>query len=87
MNRYEGFEENDLFHSLNFHRKNKELRKAKKAKLLDVLYHEKIIYVMNNNGARNIMLHYGFSEGADYVLAWYVFIFILNLFILILNVC
>lgn len=45
----------DYFKSKEFH----QLSSLEKLRLIDTLYHEKNLYVMNNNGARNFALKHG----------------------------
>ncbi|CAG8447674.1 17019_t:CDS:2 [Gigaspora rosea] len=56
--RLEDFPEPDFFHSYEF----MNFTKVAKIRTIDYTYHDKNIYVMNNNGGRNVALKHGQSQ-------------------------
>lgn len=65
-NRYDQFQV-DYFHGYDYMFMTK---KVEKAHYIDALLHDKILYIMNNNGVRNTMLEAGKKEGFEYILPW-----------------
>lgn len=62
--RYEGFGETDILHSKYF----RELEQKSQIEIVDAMLHDKNLYVMHNNGARNVMLEDGIKNGAEWIM-------------------
>lgn len=62
--RYEGFGEEDIIHSKYF----RESEQKQQIEIVDAMLHDKNLYVMHNNGARNIMLEDGIKNGAEWIM-------------------
>lgn len=62
--RYDDFPQADFFYSNEYQKYPKHVQLL----AIDHTYHDKNIYVMNNNGARNFALEHGRSVGAQWIL-------------------
>lgn len=62
--RYEGFGKIDMLHSKYF-RGSEEKHQIE---IIDAMLHDKNLYVMHNNGARNIMLEDGIKNGYEWIM-------------------
>eukprot|EP00123_Amoebidium_parasiticum_P016243 comp23350_c1_seq1/m.38557 comp23350_c1_seq1/g.38557 ORF comp23350_c1_seq1/g.38557 comp23350_c1_seq1/m.38557 type:complete len:939 (-) comp23350_c1_seq1:405-3221(-) len=62
--KYEGYGRMDMIHSWTF----RELDYKMQVAVTDTMYHDKNLYVMNNNGARNVMIEEGIRAGARWIL-------------------
>eukprot|EP00124_Ichthyophonus_hoferi_P000902 Ihof_evm11s39 gene=Ihof_evmTU11s39 len=62
--RYEVYGQRDMIHSIKF----RELDYKMQVAILSNVYHDKNLYIMNNNGARNRMISEGMQLGARWIL-------------------
>eukprot|EP00123_Amoebidium_parasiticum_P017630 comp23923_c0_seq1/m.42223 comp23923_c0_seq1/g.42223 ORF comp23923_c0_seq1/g.42223 comp23923_c0_seq1/m.42223 type:complete len:833 (-) comp23923_c0_seq1:38-2536(-) len=62
--RYEGFGVADILRSDVYHNATDQ----RKVEIVDAMLHDKNLYVMHNNGARNMMLEDGIKAGAEWIL-------------------
>eukprot|EP00123_Amoebidium_parasiticum_P017591 comp23907_c2_seq1/m.42105 comp23907_c2_seq1/g.42105 ORF comp23907_c2_seq1/g.42105 comp23907_c2_seq1/m.42105 type:complete len:1059 (-) comp23907_c2_seq1:41-3217(-) len=63
---YEGYGRNDMIHTPTFQNLEHKMQLA----IIDNMYHNKNLYIMNNNGARNLMIEEGIKAGARWILPW-----------------
>lgn len=62
--RFEGFGDVDMLHSKYF----RESAEKHQIEIVDAMLHDKNLYVMHNNGARNIMLEDGIKNSAEWIM-------------------